>query len=427
METKKYTVAILGTGGRGFTYGSLLSQKKKEFEVVVLCDTNPKQLKKENALFSLPQSSLFTDTEEFFKEKRADVVIIATWDKYHVKQCIKAMKLGYDVLLEKPVSDSKEEISQLLKVQKETKKKVIVCHVLRYGAGYRKMEELLKNKVIGDLVTIDAMERVAYWHQAQAYVRLQSEHNDETYATILAKCCHDLDYIQHFAGAKCKTVSSLGGLDFFLPKNAPKGATPRCLDCPHVETCVYSAKQIYIDGWKKSGCPPFRWPYNKVTLINPTTEENLLKGLETSELGKCAFLTGVEKSKSVVDHQTVQMHFENGVVALLKMQYCTFPGRRINLFGTYGEIVFDEQTDTISVMPFGKETKNIKVSELENADDGGWGHGGGDVGLINDFYAILNGEKTDYTSLEESVESHLIGIKAEISRLEGGTLQKVHD
>ncbi len=99
MNTKKYTVAILGVGGRGYTYGSLLTQKPNEFEVVALCDINPKQLEKENALFKLPQSSLFTDTEEFFKEKRADVVIVSTWDNCHVAQCIKAMKLSCDVLL----------------------------------------------------------------------------------------------------------------------------------------------------------------------------------------------------------------------------------------------------------------------------------------------------------------------------------------
>lgn len=424
---KKYTAAILGTGGRGYAYGTLLAKKPDRFEVTALCDINPEQLKKENKLFNLPESAMFPNDEEFFKEKRADVVVIATWDKYHVEQCIKAMKLGCDVLLEKPVSDSEEEIAELLKVRRETGRKVVVCHVLRYGAGYKKLEKLLADGAIGELTAIDAIERVAYWHQAQAYVRLQSEHNFITHPTILAKCCHDLDYIQHFAGARCETVSSLGGLDFFLPKNAPEGAAKRCLECPHADSCVYSAKLIYIDGWKKNGCPDFNWPYNKVTLANPTTEEKLYEGLKTSELGKCAFLTGVEENPNVVDHQTVQMHFANGVDALLKMQYCAFSGRRINLFGTYGEIMYDEQIDTLSVMPFGKPAETIKISSLDNLNDAGWGHGGGDAGIIADLYDILNGDKTEYTSLEESVESHLIGIKAEISRLNGGILKRVHD
>ena len=422
---KKYTVAILGTGGRGFVYGTLLNKRKDDFEVVALCDFNPKQLEKENTLFRLPNEALFDNDEEFFKEKRADVLIISTWDKYHVKQCLTAMKLGYDILLEKPMSDNEEEIKMLLDTQKMTGSKVAVCHVLRYGAGYKMMSKLIKDGVVGKLVTIDATERVAYWHQAQAYIRLQSEHNDVTFCTLLAKCCHDLDYIQHYAGAKCETVSSVGGFNYFIPENAPNGATKRCLDCPHKDTCTYSAKIIYIDGWKNAGCPSFIWPYNKVSLDIPTTEEKLYEGLKTGELGKCVFFSGVEENKTVVDHQMVLMHFENGVDATLKMQYCANAGRRINICGTEGEIVYDELYDKIEIKPFGKPHTVLKVSELTDKDMG-FAHGGGDAGLISDLYAILNGEKTDYTTLEESAESHLIGIKAEESRHEHGALKRVH-
>lgn len=70
-----------------------------------------------------------------------------------------------------------------------------------------------------------------------------------TYPTIFAKCSHDLDLIQHYAGAECDTVSSIGGLSFFRNENAPQGAAERCLDCPYVEKCPYSVKKIYIDNF----------------------------------------------------------------------------------------------------------------------------------------------------------------------------------
>ena len=111
-----------------------------------------------------------------------------------------------------------------------------------------------------------------YWHQAQAYVRLQSEVNDIAHPTILAKCCHDLDYIQHYAGAKCETVSSIGGLSFFKRENAPDGAADRCLDCKHKDSCIYSAKRIYVGRWNDAGRPTFIWPFNKVSLQNTNTE-----------------------------------------------------------------------------------------------------------------------------------------------------------
>ena len=418
-----FTVAILGAGGRGYVYTKLFLEKER-FSLTAVCDRNPAQLQKMQSAFGLVSEQLFIDETVFLTEKRADVLVIATCDKDHVRQCVQAMKLGYDVLLEKPISDSKEEIDELLKVQKETKKKVVVCHVLRYSPAVRKLDELLANGILGKLIAIDHTERIAFWHQAQAYVRIQKMYSEVTHPTILAKCCHDLDLIQHFIGARCKSVSSLGGLSHFRVENAPKGATPRCLDCPHMETCTYSAKKIYIDFWKQSGSPAFDWPWNKVSLVDPNTEEALYEGLKTTVFGECAFLCGVEKDPHVVDHQTVQMQFENGVIANLKMLFTAQPGRLIHFFGTEGEIIYDEVADTIAVKPYFGKYETLKISTIS---DGGWGHGGGDAGLVDDMYNILIGSKTNYTSLLESVESHLIGICAEQSRLDGGKTVSVHE
>lgn len=420
--SKIFTVAILGAGSRGSLFGELM-QKHGGFEIKAVCDINPKQLEKCEKLLNLQKGQIYKEENSFFAEKLADIMVIATYDKEHVRQCVRAMKMGYEVLLEKPISGSKEELKLLLDVQKETGRMVAVCHELRYGAGYEKLSELLKSGVIGNLIAIDAMERVAYWHQAQAYVRIQSERNDVAYPTILAKCCHDLDLVQHYAGAECDTVSSIGALSFFRKDNAPVGATERCVDCPHMESCPYSAKRIYIDGWKSNNCPDFVWPYNKVSLKKPNTEEDLYEGIRTTCFGKCVFLCNVESNPSVVDHQLVQMQFVNGVTAVLKMVFAAEPGRRVNLFGTSGELLLDERTDTLEMRPYGGEKQVIKLGMLVGGKDG---HGGGDARLVSHLYSLLNGDEENRTSLKESVESHLMGICAEESRHSGGKMVKVH-
>lgn len=419
---KHFTVALIGAGGRGSVYTELLTNKE-EFSVVSACDINPKKLENLKAIVDLKDEALFVNEEEFFKEKRADVLVIATCDSDHVRQCVRAMRLGYDVLLEKPISDSREEIQELLAVQKETGRKVVVCHVMRYTLAIKKLEELVEAGTIGKLIAIDHMERVGFWHQAQAYVRIQKMYSDTQHPTILAKCCHDLDLIQHFAGSRCKTVSSVGGLTHFRPENAPEGATQRCIDCPHKETCCFSAKRIYIDMWKERGCPEFSWPWYKVCLDNPNTEEGLYEGIRNTVFGECAYKCGVETNPHVVDNQMVQMEFENGVTANLKMLFAATSGRRINLFGTEGELVYDERVGTIEVRPYFKEKQ---ILEIKTINVQGWGHGGGDFGLIESMYAILTGENPNYTSLAESLESHLMGVAAEESRLDGGKAVFVH-
>ena len=63
--------------------------------------------------------NLFLDENEFFNEKRADICVVATQDQDHVRNCIDALRVGYDVLLEKPITYSKEECFRLLEAQKK--------------------------------------------------------------------------------------------------------------------------------------------------------------------------------------------------------------------------------------------------------------------------------------------------------------------
>ena len=416
---KIYSVAILGCGNRGAEiYGTLFHQQSDRFHIAALCDTHTERLAQYGKRFGV--TALFEREEEFFKEKRADLLVIATMDADHVRQCIAGLKLGYDILLEKPITDKKEELEALLAAQKKYGGKVLVCHVLRYAPGYLKISEYLDGGAIGRLVAIQAIEQVAYWHQAHSFVRGNWRSREETAPMILAKCCHDLDLLQHFAGARCKSISSVGDLTYFNSENAPEGAKERCVHCPHIETCRYSAKKIYIDGWHKAGEPVSDWPYIQLTSAYPLTEQALYAALETSNYGRCVY----HCDNDVVDHQLVNFTFENGVKASLTMMAFTADcGRRIRFFGTQGELFFDEVRDAIIVKRFGEEPETVKISEVIKQK---FGHGGGEIGLMQSLYDMLSGKGTSATSLEASAESHLMALCAEESRLNGGKLVKVH-
>ena len=127
------SIAVLGCGNRGKAYTRIIATQPENFIVTAIADTDSRQLDLMHNMYSIPQAKDFTDIEEFMSEKRADVLIIATPDRTHVTLAIRAMELGYDVLLEKPVSDIREETEALLQAQKKYKRKVMVCHVLRYA------------------------------------------------------------------------------------------------------------------------------------------------------------------------------------------------------------------------------------------------------------------------------------------------------
>ena len=419
---KKFTVAVIGCGSRGGIYGDCMHAKKDKFEVVCICDIDEVHLKNAQKAWGLSDDKLFLSETEFFKEKRADVLVIATQDRDHVRMCTRALQLGYDVLLEKPISPLKDELYSLLEAKKRYGGEVVVCHVLRYAPVFLKTKEILDSGEIGKLIRIESIEQVCYWHQAHSFVRGNWRNDQETSPMIMQKCCHDFDLMQYYVSSKCDSVYSVGDLKFFNRANQPEGAADRCQDCKYIETCPYSAERLYIERWKLDGSPENGWPYNVVDTSLPNTEESIRKAYQNGQYGRCVFAC----DNNVVDNQSVEMCFENGVNVTLTMTAFTAKmGRKMTFHGSLGEIIFDDSAKTLTVNRFGKDAVEYSVDQLlKDADS--LGHGGGDGRLVEDFYNILANGAVSGTSLESSVESHLIALAAEKSRTTG-TIVKVHE
>lgn len=418
MNNKIFTVAILGCGSRGAaSYGNVINSLKDKFKIVALCDLVKEKIERYQDIFDVEKENCFLDCEEFLAKKRADVLIIANQDQDHVWCCLRALELGYDVLLEKPITDKLSECEKLLEAQRKYGRKIMVCHVLRYAPAFIKVNELLVEENIGKLVAIQAIEQVHYWHQAHSYVRGNWRRKEETSPMILAKCCHDLDLIQYYAKSSCISVSSIGDLVHFKEENAPKDCAKRCLECKYIETCPYSAKRIYVDRWKITHD---NWPTGVITVKRPLNEEVIYEALKEGPYGRCVYYC----DNNVVDHQIVQMEFKNGVKASLTMMAFTGKGGRIyKFYGTHGEINLDEENQKITIKRFGQPDEIINFDALLDVNGG---HGGGDLGLISALYDMLVSNNNPETSLEASIESHLIGINAEESRLNNGKLIYLH-
>ena len=418
---KIVTVSIIGLGGRGGeAYGRYLITQKDKFKITHVCDISETRLNKYGDLFEVEKENRFNDEDKFFEKKLSDVLFITTQDQMHVRMAKKALLLGYDIVLEKPISDDVEELRELSKLAHETGRKIMVCHVLRYTVFMRKLKEILNSGAIGKLISIDHTENVVFWHEAHSYVRGNWRNRKMATPMIMAKCCHDLDLLQDFAGSKCRSVSSMGSLAYFKPEFKPEGSADRCTNCKYVDTCCYSAKKIYVDMWHCSGEPENIFPFNLITDVCPLTEEALIKAIKEGPYGRCVFAC----DNDVVDNQTVIMQFENGITATLKMEaFVKEGGRDIRFFGTEGELVLNEGDGVIKLKRYFGEDETWKICDLT---DDLVGHGGGDHRMIDELYEIMIGNTSQIaTSIDESIESHYMALAAEESRLNGGNLVEI--
>ena len=411
-----FTVAICGCGSRGLdAYAPFQTAHPEQMKIVAGADPRPERLEKLRQLYGVSPDRCFASDEQLFSQPRlADAVIIATMDKTHVKNALAALDKGYHVLLEKPISPDLAACLALRERARRTGRAVVVCHVLRYTRFYGTLHALLDRGEIGRLLTIEASENIGWWHFAHSFVRGNWRRQDETSPMILQKCCHDMDIFRWLAGRRCLAVQSFGCLDFFRPENAPAGAAARCMDCPAREGCRYDAERLYISdphcGIEHIGP---QWPVD-VVATDPTPEK-IRAALRTGPYGRCVFRC----DNDVADHQTVNLLFEGGLTATFTVSAFTDTiHRTVKLTGTQGEIWGDMGENTLTLRPFGGAARVIDLKE-----EGGEfsGHGGGDFGLLHGFFQTLAaGGDQALTGIEASVESHVMALAAERSRLAGG-------
>lgn len=409
---KKITFAMLGMGNRGTQYAANIMKYPDDAEVVAMADTRRIRLDAANKYLNLPEEMLFDGADAIFAQpKLADIMVIATQDAQHREHALKAMELGYDLLLEKPISNKLEDIVVIAQAAKRLGRTVFVCHVLRYTVFYKQIKKLLDEGVVGKIETIEAAEHVGYYHIAHSYVRGNWHKEADSSPMILAKCSHDMDILLWLTGRSCKKVNSFGSLDYFTAANAPEGAAERCEDCQI--DCPFHAQRFYL-----SRIPG--WPAN---VLNPEpTEENILETLRNTNYGKCVF----KMDNDVVDHQTCNLLFEDGVTATFQMTgFNNKQTRKIRIMGTEGEIWGDFHEKKLYWQRYNKELHEIDLTTLTANFSG---HGGGDQGLVHDVIRYMHGEDFDTSSvtlIDRSVESHYLAFAAEASRVRGGQLVDV--
>lgn len=419
--SKKLKVALAGLGSRGKdTYAPAAKLFPDKMEIAAIADIDPAKVEEVAKEYNIPKEACFSSAEEMIAQKKlADVMFITTQDQQHVRQAIPALRKGYHLLLEKPISPVLEECRELVKVAKECERRVVICHVLRYTPIYSKLKEVIDSGVVGEIVSVMSIENVGWWHQAHSFVRGNWRNSNTTSPMILQKCCHDFDLLLWLTGKTCKSISSVGNTYFFNKEHAPEGAAKRCLDgCKARGECPFDAEKIYMDH-KKIGVRNGNreWPLD-VLALHPA-EESIMEAIKTGPYGRCVFYC----DNNVVDHQIVNMNMTDGSTITHTMCAFTATGSRYAKFmGTKGEIIADMTENTLKITVFGKETEIIDISKLASDFSG---HGGGDNRMVEEFLdMIIEGTEPNNrtTSVECSVESHYCALAAEESRLKGGAV-----
>ncbi|NKB23676.1 MAG: oxidoreductase [Kiritimatiellae bacterium] len=142
----KKHVAVIGAG----YWGKNLVRNFYELDSLrLICDANPDISKMFKDVY--PDATIVQDYELVLLDKQIEAVAIATPAVKHYAMAKRALEIGKDVFVEKPLSLTVGEGESLVKLAAERKRILMVGHILQYHPAVIKLKELIYNGELGKI------------------------------------------------------------------------------------------------------------------------------------------------------------------------------------------------------------------------------------------------------------------------------------
>ena len=451
---------IIGAGSRGNAYADAVTRSTNGNVVGV---AEPLKFKRDEFISKyIPDSVqgrlIFDEWKDFVDHVSSskgrsthdvDGVFVCTLDETHVEIITALAPLGVHIMSEKPLARTLEECLQIYKSLQpgpnQQTKIFSIGHVLHYSPHNMLLRKfLIEDHTIGEVMSMEHVEPVGWWHFAHSYVRGNWRRERTSAPSLLTKSCHDIDLILWLLCSGSSNsphlpskVASTGALNYFRRSRKPELArdATNCMTCSAQSTCIFSAKNIYEERHLLKG--KLGWP---LKIVDPEIEDVLrVQGQDAARqrlrarlaedydsitpqkeidarpwFGRCVY----ESDNDVCDDQTVTITWDDDplpdsgmsmterlqgrgakqatfhMIALTEAQ-CERRGR---IYGTKGEIEYDSKV--IKIFDFGSKT----TKELHPPQPGG-GHGGGDEGLTRHFVSAVEAVRDGVMPVDEAQQT----------------------
>jgi predicted dehydrogenase len=353
---KKRKVALVGTGIRGSgTWGKALIQNYSDvLRMVGLCDINPIRMEYVKNYMET-ECPTYTDFEKMIKETSPDTVVVTTTDCFHAKYICQAMKLGCDVITEKPMATDEKMAQEILDTERRTGRKLIVTFNYRYSPEAVRIKEILMSREIGDITSVDFNYYLDVYHGA-SYFRRWHGLKQYSGSLFVHKATHHYDLMNWWLSAEPVEVFAHGELRRYGHNGTFRSI--RCTGCPHKAKCEFF--------WDITGNEHLMNLYVKAESADGYIRDS------------CVF----RKKINIWDTMTAQVQYHNRVMMSYSLSaFMPYEGYFVGFNGTKGRLdarVYHSQPWKVTSLADFRITHNFKTSKTFSMSSGGGGHWGAD-------------------------------------------------
>ncbi len=367
---KRYV--IVGASFRCYTLfvENMLKLMKDEAETVGIYDPNRTRCEvfKKKIGDGL---TIYDDFDKMLDTEKPDAVVVTTSDLYHHEYIVRALDKGYDVISEKPVTNTYERCLAIREAEKKSGKKVAVTFNLRFDPVLFRIKQILSEGKLGKVHHIAYNYYLNRNHGAD-YFRRWHRYMENSQGMLLHKSTHHFDVINWFLEDEPKLVSALGNRVYF--GNAERYMARCCRECKD-ETCEsYSLSQTGAE--------------DEELYFKAEHEDGYLRD-------KCAF----EPSTDIFDNYSVSVQYQKGTILSYTLNcFSTYECSRIKLVCENGVLELDSgctkasrnadfQEIRIEYKDGTEETVQVKKEQGS--------HGGADVKLVK-MLLLDEGKEDDF-------------------------------
>jgi predicted dehydrogenase len=150
MQTLR--VAILGQGRSGRDiHGAYLSKDTERFKIVAVVDPLSERRDRAKAEYDC---EVYLDYTALLGRTDLDLVVNAAPSKFHVPITLELLEAGFNVLCEKPLASTADEVDRLIAASERSGKRLAIFQQSRYAPYFRKVREVIASGALGDIVQV---------------------------------------------------------------------------------------------------------------------------------------------------------------------------------------------------------------------------------------------------------------------------------
>ena len=408
---EKITLALAGTGVRGVGFwGRDLIKNFSQCSFTGLMDINPGRLAYAREYMNV-NCPTFTNIDEMLSTVKADYIIVTTMDSTHDEIIIKALKAGFNVITEKPMTTDEDKCRNILAAEKASGKKVIVAFNYRHSVHAMQLKELLAADRVGKITSVDFNWYLNVHHGADYFRRWHGK-IAKGGSLWVHKATHHFDLLNWWLNSEPVEVTAYGSLEHYGKNNAFRGT--KCRGCEHKDNCKFY--------WDITGNK-----HNVNMYVNNEQYDGYLRD-------GCVWSNDID----IYDKMSAQIIYANGVQVNYSLTtYSPYEGWQIAFNGLKGRIETWEDIPYLQKTP--EDQAKRHAIEMSNADDAisgevreiiamdnfsknyevyttpkiRGGHGGGDIRMQRRLFVDKNDNPHHIMAgTREGAMSILIGIAA---------------